>query len=367
VVLADDLAMPNAFAMGPDGALWFPQVVAGEIWRYDLDSRSLERRFTDLATPTAVKFDAQGRLLTSEGGSGRLTRFDITTGARETVIQVNPGIDNFAIATDGRLFVSHFTDGRVAEVSGGVERILSPSGLVGPFGLDRMPDGSLLSADALAVNQTDPGGEPRVIMSLLADLPAMAVDVAHHGDDPLVLLARGQVLRRRGPGRYDSVAGRLAGATSLTSARGGGAWLVESGAGRVSRIDGEGGMEPVVEGLERPQSVAEAADGTLWVTRAGGVSAVRGGEVIARHDGFETPQGVAVAGSTVVVADPARRALVGLDPASGQRRDLARNLPLGLAVAGARAPHSYSPLLGDGDGVLVGCDGDGSIRRLTLH
>ena len=106
VVLAADLAMPNAFAMGPDGALWFPQVLAGEIWRLDPDTRALERRFTDLATPTAVKFDAQGRLLTSEGGAGRLTRIDLATGARETLAQVNPGIDNFAIAAEiGRAHV----------------------------------------------------------------------------------------------------------------------------------------------------------------------------------------------------------------------------------------------------------------------
>ena len=76
-------------------------------------------------------------MLTSEGGAGRLTRIDLATGARETLAQVNPGIDNFAIAADGRLFVSHFTDGRVAEVTGGVERVLSPSGLIGPFGLGR--------------------------------------------------------------------------------------------------------------------------------------------------------------------------------------------------------------------------------------
>lgn len=366
VVLADDLNMPNAFAMGPDGALWFPQVVAGEIWRYDLDNGTLERRFTDLATPTAVKFDAEGRLLTSEGGAGRLTRIDITTGVRETLAQVNPGIDNFAIAADGRLFVSHFTDGRVAEVTGGVERVLSPSGLVGPFGLDRMEDGSLLSADALAVNQTTPGAESKVIMSLLADLPAMAIDVAHHGADPLVLLARGQVLRRRPDGSLESVAGRLEGATSITSAPGGGAYVVESKAGRIVHIDGEGGSRPIVSGLDRPQSVAPAADGTLWVTRAGGVSAVVNGEVTARHDGFAQPQGIAVLGGTVVVAEPSRRALVGLDPVSGSRRDLALNVPIGLAVADAKAPHAYSPLLADGDAVLVGCDGDGSVRRLTL-
>ncbi len=367
-VLADDLAMPNAFAMGPDGALWFPQVLAGEIWRYDLDTGRLERRFTDLATPTAVKFDGQGRLLTSEGGSGRLTRIDLTTGARETLAQVAAGIDNFAIADDGRLFVSHFTDGRVAEVTGGVERILSGSGLIGPFGLDRMPDGSLLTADALAVNRTDsiPESDPLVIMSLLADLPGMAIDVAHHGDDPLVLLARGQVLRRRSEGHLDPIAGRLQDATSMTSAHGGGAFVVERGTGRVLRLDGEGGVEPVVAGLDRPQAVAEAADGSLWISRAGGLTAVADGHVVASIDGFDDPHGIAVLDNDIFVAEPTNRRVVGVSRLTGARRDLVTGAPLGLAVRDARAPHSFSPLLADGQSVLVGCDGDGSVRRLTI-
>ncbi|MEZ5236695.1 MAG: hypothetical protein R2749_28970 [Acidimicrobiales bacterium] len=375
-VLADELAMPNAFAMGPDGALWFPQVLAGEIWRYDLDTGTLERRFRDLATPTAVKFDAAGNLLTSEGGAGRLTRIRLDTGERTTLAQVNVGIDNFAIGTGGRLFVSHFTDGRVAEVTGGVERVLSPSGLIGPFGLDRGEDGALWSADGLAVNRAGDrtGGSPVVVASLLADLPGMAIDVAHAGPDALLLLERGQVLRRSPDGATRSVAGRLEGARSLATARRGGAYLVERRAGRVSLIDGEGGVTPLLDGLDRPEAVAEAPDGTLWITRRGGVLAWRDGAVVADIDGFDTPQGIAVldgtgagrspGAGTVVVAEVGTRSVVALRP-DGSRQVLATDLPLGAPVPGARLPHGFSPLLADGDGVLVGCDGDGSVRRLS--
>ena len=365
-VLADDLAMPNALAMGPDGALWFPQVLAGEVWRYDLDSRALERRFGDLSTPTAVKFDDAGHLLTSEAGTGHLTRIDLARGDRVTLAAVNPGIDNFAIADDGRLFVSHFTDGRVAEVTGGTERVLSPSGLIGPFGLDRLPDGSLLTADALAVNRIAPDGEVTTILSLLADLPAMAIGVASHDGDPLVLLGRGQVLRRHHDGRLESVAGHLDDATSITTAPGEGALVVERGGGRLLLLDGEGGVDVVVSGLDRPVAVTTAPDRTLWVSRAGGVTAIRNGEQVATIEGLADPHGIALIADTVVVADPSRRALVGIDLATQQERDLVTNLPLGPAVAGAPTPHSFSPLLSDGDGVLVGCDGDGSVRRLTL-
>jgi sugar lactone lactonase YvrE len=368
VVLAGDLAMPNAFAMGPDGSLWFPLVLAGEIWRYDLDSGSLERRVTDLATPTAVKFDAEGRLLTSEGGSGRLTRVDVITGERVTLAQVEPGIDNFAIGDGGRLFVSHFTNGRVAEVTGGVERVLAESGLIGPFGLDVAEDGAVWSADALAVNRTDDLGTA-VTMSLLADLPAMAVDVAHHGDRPLVLLARGQVLRREPDGRMTSVAGHLDAARSIASAPGGGAYVVEAGsgdgAGRVVHIDGEGGVTAeVARGLTDPRAVGVGPDGTVWVTHPGGATGFRDGAAVTHLGGVAHPHGIAVGADHAVIAEPARRALVAIELASGRAADVVTDAPLGPPVAGASMPYSFSPLAAEGDSVLVGCDGDGSIRRL---
>jgi streptogramin lyase len=341
-------------------------VIAGEIWRYDLDGKTLERRFTDLATPTAVKFDSEGRLLTSEGGAGRLTRIDLRSGARETLAEVNPGIDNFAIGDGGRLFVSHFTDGRVAEVTGGVERLLSASGLIGPFGLDRMADGAILTADALAVNRTPNGAAPKVIMSLLADLPAMAVDVASHDGDPLVLLARGQVMRRHRDGSNATVAGHLKGARSMASAPRGGAYVVEAGAGRVVHIDGDGGtVGEVATGLTDPRAVAVAPDGTVWVSRPGGATGFRDGQAVAEVGGVAEPQGLAVGADHAVLADPSRRAVVAVELASGRAADVVTDAPLGPPVAGATVPHAFSPLSIDGDGFLVGCDGDGSVRRLT--
>jgi sugar lactone lactonase YvrE len=366
VVLADDLAMPNAFAMGPDGALWFPQVLAGEIWRYDLDSRSLDRRFTDLATPTAVKFDAAGRLLTSEGGSGRLTAIDLSTGSRTTLAQVNPGIDNFAVAPDGRLFVSHFTDGRLAEVTGGQERLLSPSGLIGPFGITRLPDGRCATADALAVNTTGTDGTTEVVASLLADLPGTAVDVAHTGEDLLILVGRGQVLRRSPDGTLRSVAGHLGGVTAMTEAPDGGAYVVDAAGGRVLHIDGVSDIVDVpITGLTDPRAVAVAPDGTIWVTHPGGATGFRDGRAVGTVGGVADPHGIGVDATTALIADPAHRRWVAADLASGATTEVVSDAPIGPPVAGTRMPHAFSPVHADGDGFLVGCDGDGSLRRLT--
>ena len=143
-LLADDLFTPNALAVGPDGGLWFPQVISGEIWRYDLDDRSVRRVFTDLAAPVAVKFDSAGRLVTPESalGPGDPHR-PRQRGAGDDRPRCRGASTTSPSSPDDRLFISHFVDGRVAEAfADGTERILSPSGLVGPFGLARLDGGT---------------------------------------------------------------------------------------------------------------------------------------------------------------------------------------------------------------------------------
>ena len=385
IVLADELDMPNAFAMGPDGALWFPQVLAGEIWRRDLESGRLERRYTDLATPTAVKFDTDGRLITSEAGNGRVTAIDLATGGRSTLAQVETGIDNFAIGADGRLFVSHFTNGRVAEVTGGVERLFVDSGLIGPFGLAVLDGGRVASADALAVNVTATGSSPTVVASLLSDLPGMAVDVARAGrppgsgvepgdteDDLLILIQRGQVMRRRaGDGSLRSVAGFLRRPTALVEAPAGGAFVVEAGAGRVVHIDGvrDGTPTVVIDGLDDPRGMAAGADGSLWVAHRGGITSFVDGRPITTVDAVTDPCDVAVTETTVAITDPANRRLVTIERAGDGAATTAvaavTDLPIGPPVDGASLPHSFSPVVADGDSFLIGCDGDGAVRRLA--
>lgn len=387
IILADELDMPNAFAVGPDGALWFPQVLAGEIWRRDLDTGDLERRFTGLSTPTAVKFDSHGRLVTCEAGTGQMTVIELATGERTTVATVEPGIDNFAIGPGGRLFVSHFTTGRVAEVTPGRERTFVDAGLIGPFGLSALGGGRIATADALAVNVTGADGRPTVVASLLADLPGTAIDVARGGlpasgaapgdgdDDLLILIQRGQVMRRRATdGGLRSVAGFLQGVTALAEAPQGGAYVVEAGAGRVTYLDGvsDDSVTVVLDGLTDPRGLAVAPDdGSLWIAHRGGVTGFVDGRPVTTIDAVTDPCDVAVTTTTVAITDPAGRRVVTVDRGSGAVTAAVTDAPIGPPVAGAELPHTFSPIIAAGDGsagngFLVGCDGDGSIRRLTI-
>ena len=193
-VLLDDLAGPNAPAMGPDGKLYFPQVFADEIWCYDLDTGEARLVAGDLPRPTAVKFDSRGRLVTSVAGAGRIVAIDVATGAQEVLAEVPLGIDNVSVGPDDRIFVSHYVDGRVAEETAGRQRVLSPPGLLGPHGLAVDGDGTILFADGLSIGAVVDGVAERH-HRLLVDLPTLAIGVARFAGGVVVLGAAGELLR----------------------------------------------------------------------------------------------------------------------------------------------------------------------------
>lgn len=363
-VLLEDLDGPNAPAMGPDGKLYFPQVFADQIWSYDLDSGESRLVVADLPRPTAVKFDSRGRLVTSVAGAGLILAIDLATGAQEVLAEVPLGIDNVSVGAGDRIFVSHFVDGRVAEETAGRRRELSSPGLLGPHGLALDGDGAVLFADGLSVGAVVDGVAQRH-HRLLVDLPTLAVGVAPLRGDVVVLGATGELLRYSDAGAQPTVlAGGLLGASAVL-ADGDRLLVADRARGRVTAVDADGTTTTLLDGLPSPAAVARAGDG--YVIAAGPVVLVvdgRGNET--RIDGFGDAQGVAAVGTQVLVADASRHELVVVDTATGRRDVVATGVPVGPAVAGATVPAAFAALAPDGaGGYLVGCNGDGSIRRLT--
>ena len=364
VVLLDDLTTPNALAMGPDGALYFPQVVAGEIWRYDLEDRSTRLAFDGMASPCAVKFDSLGRLVTTEAGSGEVTRIEIDSGARVSLASLAPGLDNLAIGPNDRLFVSHFTDGRVAEVlEDGTERVLSDSGLIGPFGLTTMSDGTIIAAEGLSVAAIGLDGSVTRIRSLLKDLPTIAVGVGELGGDILISGQRGQVLRCHDDGSTTTALGPLTATTQIAPGNRGTALVVERPAGRIHRLHENGRTDVVIDGLTNPWDVAEVND-RMWIATDQAVVGFQNADLIATIDGFGRPRGITSVDEAVYVADSANGTVTELR--NGERSVVASGLPFGPPRPDVQLPSEGACLRVASDGaLLVGCDGDGTIRRLT--
>jgi hypothetical protein len=101
------------------------------------------------------------------------------------------------------------------------------------------------------------------------------------------------------------------------------------------------------------------------VTQAEGIAVIAPDGTTRELGGFDDPQGVAALGSRLLVADVGRGTLVSVDVASGKTTAAITGAPIGQAVPGV-VPAAFCPICPDGEGgVLVGCNGDGSIRRLT--
>jgi sugar lactone lactonase YvrE len=362
-VLLEDLDGPNAPAMGPDGKLYFPQVFADEIWSYDLDTGQARLVARDLPRPTAVKFDSRGRLVTSVAGAGHILAIDLDTGAREVLAEVPLGIDNVSVGSSDRIFVSHYVDGRVAEETAGRRRVLSPPGLLGPHGLAVDADGTILFADALSTGAVVDGVAERH-HRLLVDQPTLAIGVAPFAGATIVLSGTGELLRYDGSGQPAVFAGGLLGATAMVVD--GDRLLVAVRAdGRIVAVGSDGATTVELAGVPSPASVDRLGDG--YVIGAGPlVLVVDGAGHEQRIEGFGDAQGVAAVGSLVLVADAARHELVLVDVAGGRREVVVGGAPVGPAVAGATVPAAFAAVASDGaGGYLIGCNGDGSIRRLT--
>jgi streptogramin lyase len=70
--------------IGPDGMSYFPVIGANEIWRIDPEGGEPQRVAVDLAVPSAVKFDSDGYIVSTQVQSGQVLRIDPRTGDRRT-------------------------------------------------------------------------------------------------------------------------------------------------------------------------------------------------------------------------------------------------------------------------------------------
>lgn len=366
-LIAADLPLPNALSVGPDGQLYFPEIAAGEIWRIPLAGGTPERFLAGLEVPTAVKFDRKGLLTTTQARSGEITKVDIQSRTKTTVGKVRPGIDNFAVDADNRLFISHFIDGGVAEIlSDGRERVLVPPGFLGPLGLAVGSDGMLYAADGLSLAAITPEGKrSRPGMFLQEGFPGFVrgLAAAPGGGLYMTISAGSVVSYHPGTRASQTLASGLNELLGVAGAPDGTVVVAEAGEGRVLKITPTGEVTVLARGLTRPSGVAVASNGSCYVSEAGRGRVVQlNGGTTTVIDGLQTPQGVALAGDQLLILDVGSKALFALSLTTKQRQTLATNLPVGAAPGITPKPLLGVPELIPGPlspfaGVAVGSDG----------
>lgn len=378
-VLLDNLPMPNAMEVGPDGLLYFPLMGANEIWRVGLDGGAPEIVASELGVPDAVKFDAQGQIVSTQVASGQVLRIDPRSGARTVLADIAPGLDNLAFVGE-RLFVSSIS-GQVNEVlAGGKLRPLVPDGLNWPLGLAIGDDGALLVADGGFTYTLKPGNALQCAgMFFTPGYPGYIRGVAGAGaGEYIVTTANGDVARWRPAEQQSTVLAtgfeRLYGVALCAR---GAVLVAEAGAGRVLGIDG-GKVEELAAGLHEPTGLACLPDSTCLVAEEGAHRVVRlvGGRVETVLDGLDRPQGILVRGDVLYIVDAGAREVIEYDLARRVRRCIASGLPVGAPpgvtprflraippLSGPMGP--FAGIAGGANGALyIAADAEGSVLAL---
>ena len=364
-ILLEDVPMPNAMEVGPDGMLYMPIMGTNEIWRVSLDGGAPETvAAAGLGVPDAVKFDSKGRIVSTQVASGQVLRIDPRTGESTVLANIAPGLDNLTFVGD-RLFVSSIS-GQINEVlEGGTLRSLVPDGLNWPLGLAMGADGVLFVADGPYCYNLRPGAQLEVAAMIFTPAcPGYVRGVATSGPGEVIATsANGQVMRWRPAEQWSEVIAegfdRLYG---VAVAPGGAVVFADAGSGRVLSAAG-GNVEVLASDLKEPMGVAFGAGGACLVSESlgGRVVSVSGGRAETVIDGLERPQGILVQGGKLYIVDARAKALIEYDLASGARRTIASGLPVGappgVTPKFLRAIPPLSGPMGPFAGIAAGADG----------
>jgi len=155
------LGFLNGFDFGPDGKLYGPLFAGGAVIRVNVGGPGTPpstNPFADgtaelvaggFTVPAAAKFDSKGVLHVVDQ-TGEVFKVNTTTGEKTLFIKTQPGLDNLAFDTNGKLFISNADFGSIVEVlPSGQPRTISVGGMIAPQGLAVLPGAN--KKDALYV------------------------------------------------------------------------------------------------------------------------------------------------------------------------------------------------------------------------
>ena len=301
-VILDNVPMPNAFEVGPDGKLYIPVMGTNEIWRVSLEGGAPEKVAGDLGVPDSVKFDAQGQIVSTQVHSGQVLRINPRNGERTVLANLTPGLDN-VVFVGNRMFVSNMT-GYITEIlEGGGTRDLVPDGFNWPLGLAMDPDGLLYVADGAYSYTLRPGQERQVAGNFFSQgYPGYSRGVAAAGPGEFIVATAIGTIARFRPAQQESevLASGFDQIYGVAIAPKGAVIFAEQGTGRVLSVQ-SGGVETLAAGLQQPSGVAVGSDGTCFISESAGGRVVKlsRGRTEPVVDSLQRPEGVLARGESL--------------------------------------------------------------------
>lgn len=378
-ILLDNVPMPNAFDVGPDGKLYIPIMGTNEIWRVSLDGGAPETVARDLGVPDAIKFDSHGYIVSTQVGSGQVLRIDPRNGERTVLANLTPGLDNVTFVGE-RMFVSHIA-GAVTEIlPDGATRDLVPAGFNWPLGLAVDYDGVLYVADGPFSHAIEPGQARRTVAFLFTPgYPGYSRGIATAGPGEFIVTTANGSVARYWPAKNESnvLADGFDQLYGVAVTPDGGIVFAEQGTGRVLSLQSNN-VETLATGLKQPSGVAVSADGICYVSESAGGRIVKilGGRAVTALDGLQQPQGILARDGLLYIVDAGAKELIEYDAARGTRRTIAFELPIGAprgvtpkflrAIGNMSGPMGpFAGIAAATDGTLyVSADAEGSVLAI---
>ena len=364
-VILENVPMPNAFDVGPDGKLYVPIMATNEIWRVNLDGGAPEVVAKDLGVPDSVKFDSEGFIVSTQVHSGQVLRIDPRTGEKTVLANLNPGLDN-VVFVGKRMFVSNMT-GYVKEIlADGKTKDLVPDGFTWPLGLAVDSEGLLYVADGAFSYLIQPG-QPREVAGnfFTPNYPGYARGVAAAGAGEFIITTALGAVARFWPRKQQSavLASGFDQLYGVAIAPTGAVIFVEQGTGRVLTVGTSGNVETLATSLKKPSGVAIGADGTCYVSESAGgrIVKVSGGRSDTFIDGLQKPQGIAIRGEFLYIVDAGLKQLIEYNFTTKTRRAIASDLPVGappgVVPKFLGSIGTFSGPMGPFAGIAVGANG----------
>lgn len=300
-------------------------MLTGEVFRIPPDGGTPELVAADVHEPVAVRFDRAGMLLVlSRGAAGIVTRIDLFgSGARALITTGVAGLDNAAIDPENRMFVSSYAGGGITELlPDGRTREITPRGLTGPYGITIDLVGTVHAADHYRIAAPhDPHGEVGTT-ELLTFVHGIAAD----GNLLHLTSQYGQVRTYDRTSRsVRTRAESLDEPLGITLDQGGGLVVAESGAGRILSLGPDDTISVLADGLGRPSDVAVDHEGRCYVSdeQQGVVYRLDEPVPAVLAQGLDNPQGLAIDGHILYVAETGQRRVIAIDVRTGDQQPVA--------------------------------------------
>ena len=362
-LIAKDMGGFNGFEVGPDGMLYGPLWFKGQLVKIDPASGAITVINSEFKIPAAANLDGKGNLWAVDTATGELSKVELATGRKTVMKQLQPSLDNLAIAPDGTIYVSNMANNQVEAYNPatGALRTLTSGKVAVPAGL-KIDGNSLWVADIFGFREIDAtSGATKDVFRMHATDSKMEYPFAVGVSTKQFALASWftgtvQILDRATRKTTGMIHGLKAPYDAIPM-EDGSILYAEIATGTITRASGADYKTTAVvaSGLGGPVQMTLGKDGALYVTEAAGKLTridLGDGKKTEIASGLALPEGVAqTPWGSFIVAETAAARLTEIDPATGAKRSVAENLPIGMP-AGPGMPPPYVVT-----GVTVGADG----------